>query len=195
MQRVQRRILFLILMVFSMAVAADTATAQVYKVVDENGNVTYTDQQPKDGSEPIKLAPISVIETPDYKQPARKSKKKADGKEMSVRELRRRYADFAIVSPRQEESIWYSEAALSVAWNTGKPLQSGMQVSIIVDGKQHSKTTSRRIVLPKLERGEHKIEAQLTDAKNRTIATAEPVIFFVKRPNVFSNPSRSRPSG
>lgn len=193
MKRVQRRILFLILLLFSMAVVADIATAQVYKVVDENGNVTYTDQQPKDGSEPIKLAPISVIETPDYKQTAKKSTKKTDKKEMSVRELRRRYADFAIVSPRQEESIWYSEAALSVAWNTSKSLQRGMQVSILVDGKQHSKTTRRRVELPKLDRGEHKIEAQLTDKNNRTIATAEPVIFFIKRPNVFSNPSRPSP--
>jgi len=193
MKRVQRRILFLILLLFSMAVVADIATAQVYKVVDKNGNVTYTDQQPKDGSEPIKLAPISVIETPDYKQTAKKSTKKTDKKEMSVRELRRRYADFAIVSPRQEESIWYSEAALSVAWNTSKSLQRGMQVSILVDGKQHSKTTRRRVELPKLDRGEHKIEAQLTDKNNRTIATAEPVIFFIKRPNVFSNPSRPSP--
>ena len=42
------------------------AYAQVYKTVDENGNVVYTDQPPEDGSEPIKLKPLSVIEAPVY---------------------------------------------------------------------------------------------------------------------------------
>jgi len=195
MKRVRPAISILIPILLLAAVAADTVLAQVYKVVDENGNVTYTDLQPKDGSEPIKLAPISVIETPDYPQPAKASKKKADSKEMSLRDLRKRYSDFAIVSPRQDESVWYSEAALTVAWSTGKRLQSGMRVTILVDGKRHPKTKKRRLKLPQLERGEHKIEAQLTDKRNRTVATAEPVTFYIKRPNIINNPSRSRPRG
>ena len=40
--------------------------AQVYKTVDENGNVVYTDQPPADGSRPIKLKELSVIEAPVY---------------------------------------------------------------------------------------------------------------------------------
>ena len=42
--------------------------AQVYKVVDKDGNVTYTDQPPGDGSKPVELAPISVIEAPTYEK-------------------------------------------------------------------------------------------------------------------------------
>jgi len=195
MKRVQRRILILILMLFSMAVAADVASTQVYKVVDENGNVTFTDRQPKDGAEPIKLAPISVIETPDYKRPAKASRKKADSKEMSLRDLRRRFADFAIISPQQEESVWNPAANITVTWTTSKPLQAGMQVTIYIDGKQQSKTVAKSIELLRLDRGEHKVGAQLIDEKNRKIAAAKPVTFYVRRPNIFSNPSRSRPRG
>ena len=44
--------------------------AQVYKVVDEDGNVTFTDQAPADGSKPVELPPISVIEAPKYETKA-----------------------------------------------------------------------------------------------------------------------------
>ena len=37
--------------------------ADIWKVVDEDGNVTYTDQQPKDGSKPMDLPELSIIET------------------------------------------------------------------------------------------------------------------------------------
>ncbi len=36
--------------------SATPLLAQVYKVVDKDGNVTYTDQPPADGSGPVELA-------------------------------------------------------------------------------------------------------------------------------------------
>ncbi len=196
MKQVVYKTFFLIMVAFSMAVMANAVLAQIYKTVDENGNVTYTDRPPEDGSAPIKLPPISVIETPVYEPPARVDKNGADskdGQELSLRELRKFYADFAIVAPQQEESIWHPEKAMTVAWSTLNQLKEGMQVAIYIDGKLQSKTTERTIAVPQLDRGEHKVEAQLTDAKNRGIATAEPVIFFIKRPNLYTN--RPRPRG
>ena len=36
---------------------------QIYKVVDEDGNVTFTDQKPSSNAEPVDLPPLSVIKT------------------------------------------------------------------------------------------------------------------------------------
>ena len=58
-----------ILLVALLAMISCPVNAQVYKVVDEDGNVTYTDQAPGDGSQPIELRPISVIEAPTYVKP------------------------------------------------------------------------------------------------------------------------------
>lgn len=193
MKRVMAKHFSLILMVSTIAIAASAVSADVYKVVDENGNVTYTDRQPPDGSGPVKLAPISVIETPVYEKPAKAETE--EGSEISLRDLRRNYADFAIVAPRQEESVWHPQEAMTIAWNTRYQLQDGMQVTIYVDGRQQSKTTNQSIEVEQLERGEHKVEAQLTDAKNRRIATAEPVIFFVRRPGLNNNVARPTPRG
>ncbi len=50
----------LLILLFSVS-----AQAEVYKLVDDKGNVTYTDQVPADGSPPMQLPELSVIET-DY---------------------------------------------------------------------------------------------------------------------------------
>lgn len=177
-------------------IAATPLLAQVYKVVDEDGNVTYTDQPPADGSGPIELRPISVIEAPTY-ETAPKTGGEAggdeDGKEMSLSYLRKNYRDFAIVSPQQEESVWRPDGPIPVAWNTKYALQEGMQVNLFLDGKKHSSTTQQMVPVANLDRGEHVLTAELRDAKNRVIAQAGPVTFFVRQPGLYNRALNNAP--
>ena len=183
----------LILVAFSLAIMASPLIAEVYKTVDADGNVTYTDKQPPDGSKPIKLAPISVIEAPTYEKAPEPAK--AEGEEIPLRDLRNIYRDFAIISPQSEESVWRPDGPVSVAWSVGNPLQQGMQVSIYLDGAKQATTTEQIIPITGLDRGEHTLTAELRDAKNRKIATAQPVVFFIQRPNIYTNRPRPTPRG
>jgi len=190
MKLISNKLFLLVASTFLLAIIAGPVAAQVYKTVDEDGNVTYTDQAPADGSGPIELRPLSIIEAPSYETPA-KAEEGADGeggKEMSLRYLRKNYQDFAIVAPQQEESVWHPENAITVAWNVRYQLQPGMQVTVSVDGVKQTPTSEQIIAVPGLERGEHTVSAQLTDAKNRLIATAEPVTFFIRRPGLYNRP-------
>ena len=184
---------FFLLMALLMMLAAAPLAAQVYKTVDADGNVTYTDQPPKDGSGPIELAPISVTETPNYETAPKKSAKaEEDGNnKQSLKTLRRKYSDFAIVAPQSEESVWHPESAVPVAWGTGAQLQEGRKVSVSVDGREQAITNAQVVPVPGLDRGEHVVTAELLTASNQKIATAEPVTFFVRRPSV----NRVRPRG
>ena len=190
MKLISLKTLFLIPVTLSLAIASGSLDAQVYKTVDEDGNVTYTDRPPEDGSGPIKLPELSVIEAPVYETAP--SSSGADGadedeKEKPLRYLRKHYADFAIVSPQQGESVWYSQEVISVAWSTQYQLQAGMQVTVSVDGGQEAATADRVIPITGLERGEHTVTAVLKDAKNRSIATAASITFFIRQPNLYSN--------
>jgi hypothetical protein len=150
------KILFLILLAFSLAMTAGQLAAQVYKIVDKEGNVTYTDTPPEEGSRPVKLRPISVIEAPTYEKkpaPDEESTGDEDAKEMSISYLRKNYKDFAIVAPQQEESIWNPQRAITVAWNAGYRLQEGMQVTVFLDGNQQATTSEQIIPLTGLDRG------------------------------------------
>lgn len=189
--------LFLLTLVLSMIIAGPLL-AQVYKTVDEDGNVVYTDQPPKDGAEPIKLRPISVIEAPVYEkaEPADPdAAAEEESKEKPLRFLRKHYEAFMIVSPEQEESIWYANGVVPVAWSTPSPLEPGMQVTVSVDGRAQPPTTEPVIAFTGLERGEHTATAVLTDARNRHIATAETVTFFIRQPNIYTNAPRPTPRG
>ncbi|MCW8925070.1 MAG: DUF4124 domain-containing protein [Xanthomonadales bacterium] len=186
-----------LILMLSLAMAGPLL-AQVYKTVDEDGNVVYTDQAPKDGSAPIELRPLSVIETPEYVRPAEKAPENdeaGDGKEMSLSYLRKNYADFAIIAPQAEETIWQPENTITVAWNTRYQLQTGMQVTVYVDGVAQTTSSEQIIALAALDRGEHTVTAELRDAQNRRIATAKPVTFFVRRPGLFNRPSPTPQGG
>ena len=154
--------------------------AQVYKVVDENGNVTYTDRPPAEGARPVDLPPLSIVEAPDYsgaagQQAPAGEAAAAEDKKASLRTLRRVYRDFAIISPGNEESIWNPQQAIPVAWSVSSPLQPGMTVRVSIDGIEQAKTTQPVISIEGLERGQHTVTAELLDEMNRRIATAQPV--------------------
>ncbi len=188
--------LLYILMVLTLAMTASSLPAQVYKIVDEDGKVTYTDQPPNDGSKPIELAPISIIEAPIYEATPKSADKDVDDgnrQRMSLGDLRRNYKDFAIVAPQSEESIWLPAEAIRVVWQTRYQLQAGMKATVFIDGKQQASTAEKIIPVSGLERGEHTVTAELNDVKNRKIATAKPVIFFVRQPNIHTN--RTQPGG
>ena len=180
----------IVLVALSLALAASPLMAQVYKVVDKDGNVTFTDQPPADGSKPIKLAPISVIEAPVYETAPEPTDEEEAAKEPSLSYLRKIYRDFAIISPEQEESVWKPDGPIAVAWSVRTALQPGMQVTLFLDGTKHVTTEQPMIPLSGLDRGEHTVKAELRDSKNRVVATAETVTFFVRQPNLYNRPRR-----
>jgi len=186
-----RKTYFLTLTALFLALTAMPLAAEVYKVIDEDGNVSYTDQPPGDGSKPMKLQPISVVEAPVYESKPKPAVEGEDGEPLSLRALRGMYRDFAIVAPQSEESIWHPDAPVTVAWSTGTPLQTGMKANVSVDGKLQANTTDRVVPVANLERGEHTVTAELTNERNQTVATANPIVFFVRRPGLNNN--RGRP--
>ena len=185
----------LVLAALFLVLATTPLAAQVYKVVDKDGNVTYTDQPPGDGSKPVELKPISVVETPVYEAPAKAAAAEGEEEQLSLRDLRRMYRDFSIVAPQSEESIWHPDAPVTVAWNTGTPLKTGMSVSVSVDGQLQATTTDQIIPVAGLERGEHRVTAELKDGNNQRVASAEPIVFFVRRPSAINNRPQVSPHG
>lgn len=196
MKLIIHKTFLLVCVVFSLLMAANTLFAQVYKTTDANGNVSYTDRPPQDGAEPIKLAPISVIEAPAYATKPKAGEEEAEAaNELSLRDMRRNYKDFAIVAPQPEQSLWQPEQAIVVAWSVRYELQPGMTVTVTVNGRAFTTTTERMVPIGELDRGEHVVSAELKDVKNRKIATAKPVTFFIQRPNIYTNRPGARPRG
>ena len=180
----------LVLPMFTSAQNAKTAKTdqeqgQIYKQVDAQGNVTYTDQKPPDGSAPMVLPKLSVIhmDTPPEVPAVTGEKAAAESTAKSgftPRQLRKMYRDFHITRPTQEETFWGTANMVVISWGSSTELQKGMIVKLFVDGKQQP-TTGDNMVALKLDRGEHKVYAQLQDARGRNIVATDIVTFYVKQ--------------
>lgn len=169
--------------------AFEPLAAQVYKVVDENGNVTYTDQPPPDGTPPMDLPEISVVDTSDvqgYVSPVQDDAADQGGPK-SPRELRRMFRDFRILAPTPDETFWGTANTVVVSWGADAPYEPGMSVSIVVDGQSYERDPNSNLPLT-LDRGEHQVFAELRDQDGRRIVTSDTVTFNVKQGSRLINP-------
>lgn len=180
---IAKRFILLCALVALVLPARQLLAANVYKVVDEDGNVTYTDQPPDPGAKPVDLPGLSIVERPEYQENARTpSQDNSEANEQnSMRDLQRMYRQFQIVSPTPEQSLWGTANTASIAWDAGAPLQPGMRVKVMLDGEAMEPTTSSVINTGRLDRGEHQVSAVLIDADGNSVMQAQPVTFFIKQ--------------
>lgn len=188
-------ILGLLLLLGSSSMQAD-----VYKVVDAEGNVTYTDQAPADGSSPMKLPELSIIETDYAPEPtAPDDAASADGEAAATqptpRDLRKMYKDFRITSPAEEETFWGTENTVVVSWASSTAILPDMSVRLFIDGQQQGNTQDGMLAAT-LDRGEHKVYAELLDSRGRRVVTTPTVTFFVQQNSVgFNQPQATQHRG
>ena len=173
---------------------AAAAEGEIYKVVDKDGNVTFTDQRPSDAARPVELPPLSVIETaiePPEAAPLSARSAEEQVKGPTPRELRSQYRDFSITQPGQEETFWGTANTIVVAWGASQPPLPDMSARLYVDGTPRDVPAAGNLSLT-LDRGEHKVYAELLDARKRRIVTTETVTFFVHQASVgFNRPAVS----
>jgi Domain of unknown function (DUF4124) len=172
------------MLMVAISFAAHSA-GEIYKVVDEDGNVTYTDERPKDGTPPMDLPPLSVIETDiQVPAPADETVQAAEqAKPPTMRDLQRQFGDFRITQPQQEETFWGTANTVVVAWGTAQAVPPELSARMFVDGAPRSVPPNGSLSLT-LDRGEHQVYVELLDARGRRIITTETVVFFVKQASV-----------
>jgi hypothetical protein len=171
----------LILLVILLFSSAAFAQGDIYKVVDKDGNVTFTDQPPNDAAQPLDLPPLSVIET-DIQVPETAAAGSAadEPKPPTIRQLKKQFRDFKITRPQPEETFWGTANSVFVSWGSSQPIPQSMSAMLFVDGAGQSASAMGGVTLT-LDRGEHQVYAQLRDQQNRRIATTDTVTFFVKQ--------------
>lgn len=173
----------LIPLVFLILPLAVFSQGEIFKVVDEDGNVTFTDQRPNNAAEPMDLPPLSVIET-DIEVPEPSAEVAGDAvaedKPATVRELRKQYRDFKIIQPQNEETFWGTANTVTVSWGSSQALLPDMNVLLYVNGEAREAPAMGGVTLT-LDRGEHQVYAVLRDGGKKRIVTTETVTFFIKQ--------------
>lgn len=181
----------LVSLAFLIIPLAAVCQGEIYKIVNPDGSITFTDQKPAPGAEPVKLRPLSIVET-DIVTPTQAAPEDvaAEPPEPTPRELRQQFRDFAITQPKNDETFWGTENQVTVLWGASAPIQPEMRVILYVNGKAQDVSESGSAILS-LERGEHQVYVELRDENNRRIITSDTVKFFVKQHSANFNRPRN----
>lgn len=172
------RILPVLVWLSALAVANSSMAADVYKTVDEDGNVTFTDSPPKDKpAEKIKLKETNTQPPVEFR-----SRRGSDGGE-SPEEETGPYNP-RIVSPPNEYQMGPLEASLSITVETDRPLDDGHSFQLFVNGAAHAEPTqSFSLTLTNVRRGRKELTVSIVDAEGAVIASSNPISVYVIRPN------------
>ena len=177
------RTLIPLLVLLPLAVFAE---GEIYKVVDEDGNVIYTDQRPSSAAQPMDLPELSVIQTepPPATGPG---PEESPNRPPTPRELRRQLSDFRILQPEPEETFWGTANQVTVSWGSDAEVPPGLTARLYVDGEARDVAAVGSATLT-LDRGEHQVYVELLDERKRRVLTTSAVRFFVKQGSALINP-------
>ena len=163
------------------------AMAEIYKWVDAEGNVVYSDVPDKQAQE-FKPPSMNTVIMPKPPQPEPEAQPQ---QALSYRLL-------SIVQPDDDAVVRDNNGRLTIELKSEPPLQQGHTFRILMDGRVVVKSSRAvTVTLDDVDRGEHNIQAQIRDAKGRTLKRSKPVVVHMKRNSRLLNPpaGASRPAG
>lgn len=176
----------LLLISFPVLSTENSDTAQqptppgLYKWVDKEGNINYSDEPPFEDAEA--LDPPQLSTTPAIK-PVKKPVKTTDSREQRAF----RYTLFNIQSPSQEETIRDNQGnvSISMAIKPALNIKLGHSITIILDGQPvNTDIKSSSSVLNNVDRGSHTVSAIIKDRSGKVLKRAAPVTLYLHRMSI-----------
>jgi len=166
-----------LLVTLILTLTCTTAFAEMYKWIDEDGNISYSDQPPYKGAETLDAPQIST--TPAVKTPPGKTSKEED--EADKNETK--YSYFKITSPENDATIRDNNGNFSIAMNSKPALDTaaGHYISILIDGKSVKKQSSTTASFSNIDRGTHKISAQIKNKNNKVVRRTPTITLHLHR--------------
>ncbi len=159
-----------------------SAHAQMYKWVDKNGNVSYSDQPPFKGAEELKAPELSSV-------PAIKVNKKKPRPKIEIKtpDTPTKYTSVKIISPDNESTFQNNGGNIPLSISTTPALNTaqGHYLSVSTNGKKlPGKYNTSSIQLTNMDRGTHKISVSIRNKKGKTLRTSKPITIFLHRRSI-----------
>jgi len=170
-----RTLILLVLVLF-----AASASAEVYRWVDSQGVVHYTDKPPNKTARPVELPPLQTFKPAPLPDDALSNLSTPEQDKAKRPEPPKP----VIVAPRDKATIRDAQRLVSVQVNAA--LAPGDGLLYYVDGKAQNDrpTRSTHYQLHGIERGTHRLVVALVDADGKTIEMSAPVTIYMKPPTV-----------
>lgn len=164
-----------------------TADAKkVYKVIDENGKVIYTDQAPAEGTEAETITLPETNTTPATRAAKPTTQAPTSAAEPTAAAIT--YKRIEITAPDHQQTIPAGQQTVSVELALTPALAPEHKVQMIFDGSPWGEPAPvTRFVLENLERGEHQLQVEIIDSEGKRLGRSNTVTIYVQRPSVLSS--------
>jgi hypothetical protein len=158
-----------LLIVLSLLVPVLVA-AQVYKWVDADGKVHYSDR-PITGAEPLPV-PLKKVPQPQATPAA------------PIPASPGPYAQFEVLTPEPNATLRDAEGNLTVGLVLEPPLMAGHRLQLLLDGGPVTgEAPGTQLLIKGLPFGSHDIQAQILGAGGALIATSSTIRFHLRKPD------------
>lgn len=157
--------------------------AEIYKTVDKDGNVIYTDKAPHGDkkTEKVTLKPsnsVPAVETPGIKLSPKDADTQGPDKPFKYKSVR-------IVSPGNDSAIEHGPGNFSVTAKISPQLRDSDQVQLYIDGKAHGQAgKSTSWALKNVFRGTHTLQVRVLNSEGKTVKKSKKSTVHVFRPSV-----------
>jgi len=160
----------------SALLVATPATSGVYKYIDENGQVAYSDK-PVEGAKKLK---IRSRNGPSYaSQPSKPANNEQSGE---ADNNGFKYESFELLTPKEDKVVSDRSGSVQVVFLPEPALAADHEIIVNVDGKDISRGRHANISLSQVPRGSHKVTGRIESAEGKVLITSATVTFHVKRP-------------
>ncbi len=165
-----------LILLFSLCITPALAQ-QVYKVVSEDGSVTYTDK-PVPGAEPVQLGPLNQVAMPTPQTNARQAPPQPPAKPKPQLE---------ILSPADEATIRNNAGDMQIAAKLTNAESKG-RFRLYMDGALITSQSTPLFQLQGINRGAHTFYIEYADNKGKTLASTPPRTFYLHQASRLINP-------
>lgn len=170
------------------------AAGPVYRYVDPDGVVHYTDKPPTPDARPIELKPVQTVGSRPAPGETATSPPGVTPPTAAASPAAARI-EVGIASPTADETLRGDDRRLPVSLILGSPIPDGAGLLYLLDGRAQNAAPTRALsfTMENVERGSHLIGARLVDSTGQELGTATPVIVHMKPPTVSQAPNIPRP--
>ncbi len=160
--------------ILSIALAASPTIANIYKHVDENGNVSFSDK-PIQGAEKVKIHNTRSSSNSNF---AGESEEAADAESSEVIESPD-YKSLAILTPREGKVVEENASAVQIILLPTPSLGDNDELVIAIDGKEISKGRDVNLSVRNLESGNHTVTSRIQNKAGKVIIESDSVNFSI----------------
>ena len=155
--------------VISSLLFASTASAELFKWIDQDGVIHYSDKRPGETASQQQLS--GYLSRLENKKPA------------SEEDKNNNYSTFTIMQPKNDSTIRKADANMDIMVQIDPPLTEKHYLQIYLDGLEvGEKTKSTELTLQKMKKGLHRLQARIVDMDGQTISTTEEISFQFRKP-------------